>query len=124
MTSMLLVTSNKSKRLLCVSYSGQVRVEEFQNGLEDLKAQLNELSPGFRLLADFSRLESMGLDCVPVLGGMMDLIGAAGVSLVVRVITDPSKDIGMNILTIFHYPHRPQILICENMNEAARALAL
>jgi hypothetical protein len=121
---MLLVTSNKSKQLLHVSYSGPVRVEDIQSGLEDLKAQLAELSPGFRLLADFSRLESMELDCVPGLGGMMDLIGAAGVGLVVRVIPDPGKDIGMNILTIFHYPHRPQVVNCETMNEAARALAL
>jgi anti-anti-sigma regulatory factor len=121
---MLLVTSNKSKRLLYVSYSGQVRLEEFQSSREDLKAQLEELLPDFRLLTDFSRLEFMGLDCVPAVGGMMEMIGEAGVGLVVRIIPDPSKDIGMNILTIFHYPHRPQIVTCENMSEAARALAL
>src|SRR5271154_5020037 len=121
---MLLVTSNKSKRLVHVSYIGPVRGEEIQGALEDLKTQLAELSPGFRLLADFSRLESMGLDCVPGLGAMMDLIGLAGVGLVVRVIPDPGQDIGMNILTIFHYPHRPQIVTCQNMTEAARALAL
>jgi hypothetical protein len=101
-----------------------MRVEEFRSASEDLKAQLKELSPGFRLLADFSRLESIGLDCVPELGGMMDLIGAAGVGLVVRVIPDPGKDIGMNILTIFHYPHRPKIVTCENLSQATRALAL
>jgi hypothetical protein len=121
---MLLVTLNKSKRLLYVSYIGQVRVEDFQHSREDITSQLGELSPGFRLLADFSRLESMGLDCAPELGRVMDLIGEAGVGLVVRVIPDPGKDIGMNILTIFHYPHRPQIVTCENMTEAARALAL
>jgi len=121
---MLLVTSNKSRQLLYVSYSGQVGVEEIQNSFADLKTQLGELSSGFRLLADFSRLESMGLDCVLALGRMMDLIGEAGVDLVVRVIPDPGKDIGMNILTLFHYPHRPRIVICKDMNEAARALAL
>jgi hypothetical protein len=119
---MLLVTSNKSRQLLYVSYIGRVRPEEFQHGREDLKAQLRELSTGFRLLADFSQLESMKLDCEPELGRTMELIGKAGVELVVRVIPDPSKDIGMNILTVFHYPHRPRVVTCENLIEATRAL--
>jgi hypothetical protein len=121
---MLLVTSNKSKRLLCVSYIGRVRPEEFQRSQGDVTAQLGELSPGFRLLADFSQLEAMGLDCEPELGRMMDLIGRAGVGLVARVFPDPSKDIGMNILTVFHYPHRPRVVICKSLTEAAKALRL
>ena len=121
---MLLVTTNKSRQLLYVSYIGRVRPEEFQHGREDLKAQLKELSAGFRLLADFSQLESMKLDCEPELGRTMELIGQAGVDLVVRVIPDPSKDLGMNILTVFHYPHRPRVVTCENLIEATRALGL
>jgi hypothetical protein len=121
---MLLVTSNKSKQLLHIGYTGQVQLEELQNGREDLTTQLGELSPGFHLLADFSRLESMGLDCAPELGRMMELIGQAGVGLVVRVIPDPSKDIGLNILTVFHYPHHLRVVTCRNMAEAARALGL
>jgi len=121
---MLLVTSNKSKQLLLVRYIGHVRREEFQSAREDLTTQLGELSPGFHLLADFSQLESMGLDCAPELGRMMELIGQAGVKLVVRVIPNPSKDIGMNILTVFHYPHRLQVVTCQNLTDAARALGL
>ncbi|HLZ55291.1 MAG TPA: hypothetical protein VKS19_12485, partial [Verrucomicrobiae bacterium] len=109
---------------LCVSYIGQVRPEEFRQGREDLKAQLQELSAGFRLLADFTLLESMDLDCEPELGRMMELIGQAGVASVARVIPDPSKDIGMNILTAFHYPHRLRVVTCKNLMEAARALGL
>lgn len=121
---MLLVTSNKSKQLLHISYIGPVRLEEFRNSREDLTTQLGALSSGFRLLADFSQLKSMGLDCAPELGRMMELIGRAGVGLVVRVIPEPSQDIGMNILTVFHYPHRPRTVTCASMVEAARALGL
>ena len=107
-----------------MGYTGQVRLEELQSNREDLTTQLGELSPGFHLLADFSRLESMGLDCTPELGRIMELIGQAGVGLVVRVIPDPSKDIGLNILTVFHYPHHLRVVTCRNMAEAARALGL
>jgi anti-anti-sigma regulatory factor len=124
MIFMLLVTSNKSRRLLHIRYIGRVQPAEFQHGQKDLTTQLEELSPRFRLLADFSQLESMGLDCEAELGRMMELIGQAGVNLVVRVIPDPSKDIGMNILTAFHYPHRLQVVTCENLVEAAGALGL
>ena len=121
---MLLVTSNKSKQLLFISYIGQVRLEEFRSGREELTMQLKALSPGFRLLADFSQMASMRLDCAPELGRMMDLIGQAGVSLVVRVIPEPSRDIGMNIMTVFHYPHRPRVITCHNLTEAAGLLEL
>ena len=121
---MLLVTSNKSKQLLHICYIGPVRLGELQRSREDLTTQLGELSPGFRLLADFSQMESMGLDCAPELGRMMDLIGQAGLDLVVRVIPEPSRDIGMNILTVFHYPHRPRVVTCQNLTAAAGALGL
>jgi hypothetical protein len=121
---MLLVTSNKSKQLLYIRYIGHVRLEEFQKGREDLATQLGEMSPGFHLLADFSQLESMGLDCTPELGRMMELIGQADVKLVVRVIPEPSKDIGMNILTVFHYPHHLRVVTCQNLPDAAGALGL
>ena len=120
----LLITSNKLKRLLCISYIGQVKLEEFQRSREDLTTQLKDLSPGFRLLADFSQMESMGLDCTPELGRMMNLIGRAGVGLVARVIPEPGRDIGMNILTVFHYPHRPRVVTCQSLTEAARLLEL
>jgi len=121
---MLLVTSNKLRQLLHIRYLGPVQPAEFQQGREDLTAQLRELSPGFRLLADFSQLESMELNCEVELGRMMELIGQGGVALVVRVIPDSSKDIGMNILTVFHYPRRLRVVTCKNLVEAAKALGL
>jgi anti-anti-sigma regulatory factor len=121
---MLLVTSNQSKQLLYLNFIGTVRPEEFQNGLEDLTTQLAGLLPGFRYLVDLTQLEFMGLDCMAELGRMMEFIGQAGVGLVVRVIPDPSKDIGMNILTVFHYPHRLRVVTCRNLAEATKTLNL
>jgi hypothetical protein len=30
----------------------------------------------------------------------------------------------MNILTVFHYPHRPRVVTCQNLAAAAGALGL
>ena len=42
--------------------------------------------------------------------------------MVVRVIPDPYKDIGLNIVSLFHYPRRVRIVTCETLEEAMRAL--
>jgi hypothetical protein len=121
---MFLATSNKAKRLLSLRYIHQVRPEELARAEKDLKVLLAELSPGFRLLVDLTQLESMHPDSLTVIGRMMELFDRSGVGLIVRVIPDPGKDIGFNISTVFHYPHHPQVVTCETLIEAARALAL
>jgi len=121
---MVLVTSNQAKQLLCVSYLDRVRVGELQRSFEDLRMLLADLRPGFRLLADLSQLQSMDTACATELGQFMDLMDKAGVSQVVRVIPDPKKDIGLNILTILHYRHRPRVVTCLTMPEAAQELLL
>jgi hypothetical protein len=121
---MFLATSNKAKRLLCLSYNQQVRAEELKRGREDVKMLLVDLTPGFRLLVDLSLVDTMDLDCMKEIGRTMELFDRGGVGMIVRVIPDPGKDIGFNILTLFHYPHHPQIVTCKTMTEAAGLLAL
>jgi len=119
-----LITSNKARQLLYISFIGAVRPENFTTGREDVALQLAGLAPGFHYLVDLTHLESMSPDCLTELGRMMEVIGQAGVGLVVRVIPDPSKDIGMNILTIFHYPQQLQVVTCQNLPEAIQVLGL
>jgi hypothetical protein len=121
---MFLATSNKAKQLLCMSYIQRVRSEEVGRGREDVKLLLADMPPGFRLLVDVSRLETMDLDCMKEIGRTMEWIDKSGVGTVVRVMPDPDKDMGFNILTIFHYRHHPKIVTCKTMTEAAELLGL
>lgn len=117
------MTSNKFQRLLCINYVERVTPGELDSTREELGAVLAELPTGFRLLADLSQLEFMDPECSNELGRAMDLINQRGVSLIVRVIPDPAKDIGLNILTIFHYPRQPRIITCQKLAEAIQQLA-
>jgi len=121
---MVLATCNKAKRLIFVNYVGQVRPSDLERSQDDLKGLLAELSPGFRLLVDLTGLESMHPDCVGAVGELMKLIDQASVGMVVRVIPDPKKDIGLNILTIFHYRKHPRVVTCQTMMDAAKVLSL
>ena len=121
---MLLVTSNREKRLLYLSYIGQVRTGDLARHQPDVAALMAELPPGFRVLVNLSELETMDLACMTELGALMELIDRSGVGLIVRVIPDPAKDIGFNILSIFHYSHPRPIAMCKNMVEAGKLLGI
>jgi anti-anti-sigma regulatory factor len=120
---MVLVTANKYRRLLCLQYVQRVTPAELAGVRDELKAVLADLPPDFRLLADLGQVEFMDPACADELGAAMELIGQHSVSLIVRVIPDPAKDIGLNILTIFHYPHHPRLITCETLAEALQRLA-
>jgi hypothetical protein len=114
---------DKPGNLLKVSYAGRVGPDHTKHGLDQVDSLLEALKPGFRLLTDLSGLEAMDLACVPHLERMMDACNKKGVATVVRVIPDPHKDIGLNILSLFHYRRRVRIITCETLAEALAALA-
>ena len=121
---MVLITSNKQRRLLCMNYVQRVSPEELAGAWNELKAVLDDLPPGIQVLADLSQLEYMDPACENDMGRAMDLMDQHGVVLIVRVIPDPSKDIGLNILTLFHYPRPPRVITCESLAQALKQLAL
>ena len=119
---MLQVEADPSKNLLEITFSGRVTAEELKKNLPEIEVLLKTLQPGFRLLTDLSGLDSMDLDCAPYIERSMDLVRDAGISKVVRVIPDPRKDIGLKIMSMFHYPRKVQIVTCESLAEAAGVL--
>ena len=75
-------------------------------------------------MTDLSDLDAMELDCVDSLTRMMENLKSRGVGIVVRVIPDPAKDIGFNILSLTHYRRGVSVVTCETLDEATRALHL
>jgi hypothetical protein len=54
----------------------------------------------------------------------METLERHQVGLVVRLIPDPAKDIGFNIISAFHYKNRPPTALCDTMEQAVRLLSL
>ena len=117
------VELDRSKSLLKISYAQRVGAEETQRCAEEIKALVADQPPGFRLLTDLSGLDSMDGACVGDIRRIMDLLNKKGIEMVVRVIPDPRKDIGLNILSLFHYRRGVRIVTCETLEEAMKALA-
>ena len=114
---------DKAKNLLRMTFCGHVTADEAKQGTDELADLMAKFESGFRLLTDLSGLETMDADCVPYIRESMDVLNKKGVAMVVRVIPDPRKDIGFKILSLFHYRHDIQIVTCETLEEAMRALA-
>jgi hypothetical protein len=95
---------------------------EMKEYAQRVRSVLPQLRKGFTVLTDLSGLDSMELDCAPELTQMMDKFRAMGVGTVVRIVPDPSKDIGFNILSVVHYRRGVRVVTCQNAEEAERAL--
>ena len=120
---MYLTEFDRVRRLVKITVSGDTTAEETKSGLERLRSLLKDVEPGFRLLADLSTVESMPTSAAPFIGQVMEYCADKGVALVVRVLpSDPSKDIGLAIMSRFHYPPDIPIVTCATMEEAMRFL--
>jgi hypothetical protein len=120
---MLEVTADKSANLLKVRYTGLVGAAEAQRSVPLVQQALAELQPGFRLLSDLAGLKEMDLACVPYVEQVMDMCDDRGITTIVRIIPDPHKDIGLNIMSLFHYRRGVRIVTVETSEAAEAALA-
>jgi hypothetical protein len=116
------VAVDAEKNLLVIRYQDHVRPSDVERCAAEVAAALEGLLPGFRLLVDCTRLESMKVTCAPHLEHIMELCNRREVSLVVRVIPDPKRDIGLQIMSYFHYGPDVHIKNCKSLDEATAIL--
>ena len=114
---------DKSGNVLKFIFSARVTPGDTTPWRANLGGWLEQMQPGFKLLSDFSRAEIVDVECAPDIEFAMELLDKAGIAKVVRVITHPRQDIGMTIMSLFHYRRRVVIVTCETMEEGLRALA-
>jgi anti-anti-sigma regulatory factor len=120
---MFSIEVNDAERLIKLSWSGHVDLDEMRRCADEVGATASNVRPGFRVLVDMTDLESMDYTGAPYIGSIMDFCLAKQVEHVVRVIPNPRKDIGLNIMSYLHYGSKVRVTICENLDDAMRLLA-
>jgi anti-anti-sigma regulatory factor len=116
------VEIDQPQNLLIIRYGGLVSPEEAEQCLGEIRAAVPKMQSAFQLLADLSELEVMDVACAPHIEKAMDLCNEQGISTVVRVIPDPKRDIGLQIMSYFHYGGDVRIVTCETLAEAREIL--
>lgn len=119
---MFTVKLDQSRNAVTISYSGRVTPDETRLCAEEIRLALTILQPGFRLIVDLTDLRAMDIACSPLIADIMEICNAAGVAEVVRIIPDPTRDIGLQIMSFFHYGGHVHILTCATVAEARQML--
>ena len=117
------VELDRSKRLLVITALQRVTAEQAKLAAERVPELLQDAAPGFRVLADFRWLDSMDSAGARHIADIMDTLAEKGVASVTRVIPDPHKDIGLNILSQFHYGPEIQIATFQTLADALQSMA-
>ncbi len=120
---MYAVEMDRSKRLLVISALQRVTAEQAKLAGQQVRELLRDVAPRFRVLADFRWLESMDSATAHHIAEIMDALSEKGVASVTRVMPDPHKDIGLNILSQFHYGPEIPIATFETLADAVQSLA-
>src|SRR5213083_3742137 len=116
------VEIDQSKRLLVISALRQVTADQAKLVAQQVRDLLRDVAPGIRVLADFRWLESMDPAAAHHIAEIMDALAEKRVASVTRVMPDPHKDIGLNILSQFHYGPEIQIATFETLADAIQSL--
>ena len=120
---MFSIEASDAERLIKLSWLGHVDSDEMRRCAEEFGVTASKIPPGFRVLVDMTDLESMDYTGAPYIGSVMDVCLAKEVEHVVRVIPNPHKDIGMNIMSYLRYGSKVRVTICDNLADALRLLA-
>jgi hypothetical protein len=120
---MYAVELDRSKRLLVISAVRKVTAEEAKVAAQQIRDLLRDVAPGLHLLADFRWLDSMDSAAARPIAEIMDALAEKQVASVTRVIPDPHKDIGLNILSQFHYGANVKIATFETLADALQNIA-
>ena len=109
------VEADPLKRLLVISAAGNVTKKEVAAVAQEVREMMKEATPGFRVLTDFRWLNRMEPAAVTHIAEIMDALAEKNVAVVVRVVPDPHKDIGLNILSQFHYGPNIKLATFESL---------
>jgi len=119
---MFSIETDRSKRLLVIGLAGHVNKQDVREAAEELRKVLEDVAPGFRVLTDFRWLESIRPSAAPHIAEMMEAIVDKQVGLVISVVSDPGKDVVLNVLSHFRYGSEVQIVTFEKLADALEKL--
>ncbi len=120
---MIKVSYDEPRNVVILEFSGKIDTSHAEQSYREIQKVIPNHQKGFRVLTDLSFLESADPKILNVLKKSMDYFNLHGVKEVLRVIPDPEKDIGFNILSLFHYSKDVICLTLQSREEAQARLS-
>ena len=110
---------DKQHNLLTIKFSNYFDIQQGELLSNRLEQELAKVKKGFMIVTDLSDLAYFDIACSPYIKQMMILCNSHGVSRIFRIIPDKTKDIGFNIMSLFHYSKDVKIHTYKTLEEAS-----
>jgi len=91
------------KRIVSIKIMGEFDLKQSQEMYRDAAIILKTAEGPLMVLSDISEAIDIKHESIEALSKVMELFNSHGTKQVIRIIPDSSKDIGLNILSRFHY---------------------
>lgn len=121
---MFKIEIDPDKNTLEIHFQDSFDSEQGRELISELSKRIYALKPGFRMLTDLSTLTNMDIETHKSIDQIMELCNKHKVSKVVRVIAKDTRDIGFNIMSLFHYSHGVIIHTCDSLEKAQQELSI
>ncbi len=100
---MIKISYDHEHNAVIIEFVGKIDAAQWEQYFHDIPKVMPKHGKGFKLLVDLSLVESMDPNIKGSIKTAMDLFNAQGVMKVIRVIPRPDHDIGLSIMSLFHY---------------------
>jgi anti-anti-sigma regulatory factor len=117
-SSVINISYNQQQNTVFIEFVGKIDAAEGEQHFPNLPKVIPQHGKGFTLLVDLSLVESMDPKILKSITKAMDLMNASGVTKVIRVIPRLDQDIGLNIVSIFHYSKNVNVITVQSRKEA------
>lgn len=119
---MIRVQCDSKRNLVMAHFSGKIDPAAAETFFEDIQKVIPQCGKGFQLLTDLTDIQEVDFKIQPTIQKVMKYLNDQGVREILRVIPDPSKDIGLNIMSAFHYSKNVTFRTFQTRDEVERAL--
>ena len=120
---MIQTNFDDKRNVLITEFEGKIDMRQAEEFYTNFQTFLPKLGKGFKLLTDLSRAQFVDPNIQELVKRTMDLLNDQGVREIIRVIPDPERDIGFNIMSLFHYSKDVKIHTVEFREEADALLS-
>jgi hypothetical protein len=112
------ISFDENENIVLIKIEGMFDLEQAEKAHNEITLILQKVKNGFIVLTDMSLLKEMNPESFKSISKTMDLFHSRGISHAIRVMPDPSKDIGFNIMDMFHYSPNVKIRTFESLENA------
>lgn len=117
---MYAITVDENENIISIKIEGEFNLEQANKAQNEIALILQKVKRGFTVLTDMSLLQEMSPESFKSISKTMDMFNAHGIARAIRIMPDISKDIGFNIMDMFHYARDVKIRTFESMEKARK----